>query len=111
MTIRFLIDAQLPPGFALRLTSRGYPAEHVNGVGLGNTSDSAIWRHATRSRATLVTKDEDFVALAARDSSGPQVIWIRVGNISNDALWRAIEPNLEEIVEALDAGDRIVEVV
>jgi predicted nuclease of predicted toxin-antitoxin system len=111
VTVRFLIDAQLPPGLALRLTSLGYTAEHVNRVGLGNTSDSAIWRHAAHTGATLVTKDEDFVALAARDPSGPQVVWIRVGNIGNDALWRAVEPNLEEIIEALDAGDRIVEVV
>jgi len=111
VTIRFLIDARLPPGLAHRLTSRGYPAEHVNRVGLGNTSDGAIWRYAARTGAILVTKDEDIVALAARDHSGPQVVWIRVGNISNDALWRAVEPNLEEIIEALDAGDRIVEVV
>jgi len=111
VTIPFLIDAQLPPGLARRLVSRGYTAEHVNRVRLGNTSDSAIWRHAVRIGATLVTKDEDFVALAVREPSGPQVVWIRVGNISNDALWRVIDPILEEIVEALNAGERTVEVV
>jgi len=108
--IRFLIDAQLPPGLARELTARGYPAEHVNRVGLGIAGDDAIWRHASRSRETLVTKDEDFVALARRESSGPQVVWIRVGNISNDALWRVIDPLLDEIVDALNAGERIIEV-
>jgi predicted nuclease of predicted toxin-antitoxin system len=108
---RFLLDAQLPPGLATRLTARGYLAEHVNRVRLGAAGDEAIWRHAQRVRATLVTKDEDFTALVDRDPNGPQVVWIRIGNISNDALWRALEPLLDEIVQSLDAGERIVEVV
>jgi predicted nuclease of predicted toxin-antitoxin system len=59
----------------------------------------------------LVTKDEDFAALADRDPSGPQVVWIRLGNISNDALWAAIEPQLSEIIQALNAGEKVVEVL
>jgi predicted nuclease of predicted toxin-antitoxin system len=59
----------------------------------------------------LITKDEDFLALSEREESGPQVVWIRLGNISNNALWRAIEPQLNEIVQALNAGERIVEVL
>lgn len=109
--IRFLIDAQLPPGLTHRLSRLGHRAEHVNRVNLGTASDTVIWRHAARAGATLVTKDEDFVALAGRDPHGPQVVWIRVGNISNEALWRTIEPLLDEIVEALKAGERIVEVL
>jgi predicted nuclease of predicted toxin-antitoxin system len=93
--IRFLIDAQLPPGLARRLTVRGYEAEHVNRVGLGGKSDIDIWRHATQTRAVLITKDEDFVALANEEASG-QVVWIRLGNIGNSALWRALDPQLGE---------------
>lgn len=74
-------------------------------------SDDAIWEHAVRTGATLITKDEDFAALAAREPSGPQVVWLRVGNISNDALWRAVDPQLDEIVQALRAGERVVEIV
>jgi predicted nuclease of predicted toxin-antitoxin system len=109
--IRFLIDAQLPPGLARLLVARGYAAEHVNRVGLGVASDSAIWRYATRTRATLLTKDEDFVALAREEPTGPQVVWLRIGNISNDALWRALDPLLDEIVQSLNAGERTVEVI
>jgi len=109
--IRFLIDAQLPPGLARRLAARGYAAEHVNRIDLGDASDGAIWRYAARTRSTLVTKDEDFVALAAREPAGPQVVWMRVGNITNDALWRVLDPVLDEIIQALNAGERIVEVL
>ncbi len=109
--IRFLVDAQLPPGLARRLTMRDYPAEHVNRVDLGIASDRDVWRYAARAVAALVTKDEDFATLAGQEPVGPQVVWIRVGNISNDALWRAIDPQLDEIIQALNAGERIVEVL
>jgi predicted nuclease of predicted toxin-antitoxin system len=109
--IRFLIDAQLPPGLAQRLMARGYPSEHVNRVDLGGASDESIWRYAARTGATLVTKDEDFVALSEREANGPQVVWIRLGNISNNSLWRAIDPQLDEIVQALNAGERVIEVL
>lgn len=78
---------------------------------MGIAGDEAIWRHAARTGAALITKDDDFVALAAGNPNGPQVVWNRVGNIGNDALWRAIDPQLDEIVQALNAGERIVEVV
>jgi predicted nuclease of predicted toxin-antitoxin system len=109
--VRFLIDAQLPPGLARHLSRRGYPADHVNQVGLGAASDTAIWRYAAQTAATLITKDEDFVALAAHDQAGSQVVWIRIGNIGNEALWRTMEPLLDEIVTALNSGERIVEVL
>ncbi|MGB7042604.1 MAG: DUF5615 family PIN-like protein, partial [Xanthobacteraceae bacterium] len=86
-------------------------AEHINRVGLGRESDGDIWHYASRTQASLITKDQDFVALANQQKNGPQVIWIRIGNISNEALWRAFEPLLDEIIQALKAGERIVEVL
>jgi predicted nuclease of predicted toxin-antitoxin system len=108
---RFLIDAQLPPRLADWLSERGHVAEHVNRIGLGAAGDSAIWQHMIRCRTTLLTKDEDFVALARENPSGPQVVWVRIGNISNHSLWRALDSRLDEIVQLLDAGERIIEVV
>lgn len=107
--MRFVIDAQLP-GLAVRLSERGYVAEHVNRVGLGAASDIAIWEHTRSIRAILITKDEDFVALALREPSGPQVVWLRIGNISNDTLWATISAALDEILKSLKSGERIVEV-
>lgn len=108
--IRFIIGAQLPPGLATRLSERGYSAEHVNRIGLGAASDAVIWEHTRSTRAILVTKDEDFVGFALREPSGPQVVWLRVGNIDNDSLWVTIGAALDEILSALEAGERIIEV-
>jgi predicted nuclease of predicted toxin-antitoxin system len=40
---RFLVDAQLPPELARRLSRLGYQADHVNRIGLGAAGDVAIW--------------------------------------------------------------------
>jgi predicted nuclease of predicted toxin-antitoxin system len=108
---RFLVDAQLPPGLAAHLRRRGHIAEHVNRVRLGGTTDIAIWTYAKRHGAALITKDEDFLTLSRSEQGGPQVVWIRVGNITNDALWERIGPVLNDIIESLEAGERIIEVV
>jgi predicted nuclease of predicted toxin-antitoxin system len=110
MTRRFVVDAQLPPTLAESLSNYGLPAEHVNRIGLGVAADVDIWAYAVEHRAVLVTKDEDFVHLARRGTGGTSVIWLRVGNITNRSLWRALEPVLPEIVSALAAGDRVIEI-
>src|SRR5581483_3279558 len=107
--MRFVVDAQLPPGLPIRLIQCGHTAEHVNGI--GGAADKAIWDYALQNRAILVTKDEDFIALAHRNPAGPQVIWIRIGNISNEALWKSVDVVLAEIIESLEKGERIVEVI
>jgi predicted nuclease of predicted toxin-antitoxin system len=110
VTPRFLIDAQLPPALAERLAAAGFEASHVDRIGLGGASDLAIWRQAPALADALITKDIDFVQLARSDAAGVAVIWIRIGNVTNAALWRVLEPALPEIVAALQASERIVEI-
>jgi predicted nuclease of predicted toxin-antitoxin system len=66
--VKFLVDANLPPALVEWLTSEGYEAQHVAGLGLENASDRAIWPYAQASSACIVTKDEDFVLLQSLDS-------------------------------------------
>jgi len=108
--LRFLVDAQLPPALAHRLSGLGHEAEHVNRIGLGGSGDRAIWAHAGAQNLALITKDEDFIALARSDRDGPQVVWVRLGTTTNRALWRALEPVMTELVSSLESGERIVEI-
>ena len=108
---RFVVDAQLPPALALQLTRAGHISEHVTRIGLAVAADTDIWRYVARAGAALITKDEDFVAMARANPNGPQVVWIRLGNISNNALWTDFERVLDEVIHALDEGERIIEVV
>ncbi len=107
--MRFLIDAQLPPALARRIEVQGHEAEHVADCGLASASDAAIRGYAERIGAVIVTKDEDF-AVHHILSSGPAVVWLRVGNTRRSALLDRMDHELDAIVAALQRGETLVEV-
>ncbi len=108
--MRFLIDAQLPPSLAERLREAGHEAEHINLIGLGAASDRRIWTYARSKGAVIITKDQDLADLARSDRRGAAVVWIRIGNTTSRALWRAFEPVLAEILDGLGRGEKLIEV-
>jgi len=109
--MRFVVDAQLPPALARFLSDRGHEAEHVFDLGLGNAEDSAIWQHALRVGAAILSKDEDFAIRVSIAGDGPPVVWLRVGNTGKRALLDWLTPLLPSIEAALAAGEKLVEVV
>lgn len=108
--MRFLVDAQLPPALARFLTDAGHQAEHVYDIGMGEASDTAIWHYATQNNAAIITKDEDFVSLSNVDSNAPPVVWVRVGNIGNQALLRWMGTLIIRIVSEIESGEKLVEI-
>jgi predicted nuclease of predicted toxin-antitoxin system len=56
-----------------------------------------------------VTKDEDFADLVAIDREAPAVVWIRVGNTRRATLLAWFEPLIEQIVEMVASGQRLIE--
>jgi predicted nuclease of predicted toxin-antitoxin system len=63
--VRFLVDAQLPPGLARMLSDHGHVAEHVFEIGMAEATDRDIWRYALDHVAVIITKDEDFPGMLA----------------------------------------------
>jgi predicted nuclease of predicted toxin-antitoxin system len=108
--VRFLVDAQLPPALARFLAAAGHQAEHVSDVGLEMSSDREIWLRATALGSVIVTKDEDFVTLRAFQSSGPAIVWVRIGNTTRDTLIKVMSSALPAIIAALQRGETVVEV-
>jgi predicted nuclease of predicted toxin-antitoxin system len=109
--MRFLVDAQLPPTLARWLAQEGHEAEHVFDRLPPGTTDTTIWNEAVRLDAVIVTKDEDFQLRSLHVGHGPKIVWLRVGNTSNRALMEWVVPLWPRIVEALNRGERLVEVV
>lgn len=107
--MRFLIDAQLPPGLARWLTVEGYPSDHVNDLGVGPATDSRIEAEARRLGVVVWSKDVDF-AERARSKPGLQVVWLRLGNTTNAALRAQLAPRLETVAAALAAGETLIEI-
>ena len=109
--MKFLVDAQLPPALARWLREAGHEASHVEDVGLRDSADSAIWAHALRESAVIVTKDEDFAMRSAQAAQVPVIVWLRVGNTTNRALQAWILPRLPGVAVLVAQGSRLVEVI
>ena len=106
----FVVDAQLPPALARWLVSNGHEAVHVADVGMMASSDREIWRYAIEHTATIITKDEDFIAMHSLDPEDVRVIWVRVGNVRRAELLDWFGRLMPKILSSLDAGERIVEI-
>jgi predicted nuclease of predicted toxin-antitoxin system len=109
--LRFLVDAQLPQRLARRLADLGHDATHVADIGLASAPDAAVWNAANERAEILVTKDQDFAVVRAARGEGPAIVWIRIGNTSNDVLIARLIGSLGAIAEAIARGETIVEVV
>lgn len=107
--MKFLIDAQLPPGLARTFVDAGHDAQHVFDIGLHTATDRAILEFATRNSAIIVTKDQDFAVRRLSGAHGTPVVWIRVGNCSRGELVRWFMPLLPQIAALIDSGEVVIE--
>jgi predicted nuclease of predicted toxin-antitoxin system len=105
--MRFLVDAQLPPGLCHWLRGHSHDAEHVVRIGLGGASDMVIANYAERTGATLVSKDDDFLRLRRPDRFG--LLWLRCGNVTNAALEIWLEQRWDQVEILFGAGERLIE--
>ena len=108
--MRFLVDAQLPPSLVGFLRKLGEEAIACRDVGLRDADDGEIWRFAIAGGWCIVTKDEDFAVRHMTETNGPQVLWLRIGNSTNPALFQWLEPLWTDIVRELRTGQGLVEV-
>ncbi len=107
--MRFLIDEQLPPVLARLFVQLGHSADHDTDIGMDSATDREIWRRALETGAVIVTKDDDFNRMG-RDTSGPSVVWLRLGNVTKVKLLARMAEILPQIEMALQAGEKIIEV-
>jgi predicted nuclease of predicted toxin-antitoxin system len=108
--VKFLVDAQLPPGLVKWLNDQGHDSQHVDYCGLNGANDITIWNYAISAQAIILTKDEDFAERTARTPSGPTIVWLRLGNATNRVLFAWLEPRWGAIEELLASNNRLIEV-
>jgi predicted nuclease of predicted toxin-antitoxin system len=59
----------------------------------------------------IVTKDEDFSRLVVLRQEPVQVVWLRIGNCRTNALLKRMDQAWPAIVEELDKGSQLIEIV
>lgn len=97
------------PALARLLDEHGHTAEHVTEVGPADARDRDLWRYALEQGAVIVTKDEDFADMVATGHEAPAVVWIRICNTRRATLLDWFAPLIDQIVEMVNAGDRLIE--
>lgn len=107
----FWIDAQLSPYLARWLSSEfDVEAKPVRELGLREAKDREIFLSAREAGAIVLTKDSDFVLLLERLGPPPQVLWLTVGNTSNERLKEVLSKNFPTVRSLLLRGEPLVEI-
>ncbi|MEA3031660.1 MAG: hypothetical protein QOG13_2985 [Sphingomonadales bacterium] len=104
--MKFLVDAQLPPGLCTWLAERGHTAVHVQELGDEPRTDADIAAYLEEQEAVLISKDEDFATLRLPDRFA--FLWLRCGNISNLGLREWLDGHWLSVERRLEAGGRLV---
>ena len=107
----YWIDANLPPQLAVWLKENfSVNAIHLKDLGLLSEPDKEILLKASGKPVVILTKDEDFANALRGEEGFPKIIWITVGNISNQRLRKIILDNFEVAVSKLSHEYNIVEI-
>ncbi len=109
--MKILVDAQLPPALARHLQALGHEAAHVEEHGLRHAEDPDIHEFARQHGFCIITKDEDFQLRWLFGRRDVPVVWLRCGNISNRELKAQITLLLDDIVQRLQTGETLIEVL
>ncbi len=106
---RFLIDGNLPPRLCDFFRAKGYDAAHLKDMAMVRAADIEIWKRAYREQAVIVTKDKDIASLAISRSDICPVIFVRLGNVRREALFAKFESAMQDLINALDSGEKLIE--
>ncbi len=104
--MKFVVDAQLPPGLCAWIEGQGHEAIHVSAMPEAPMLDWQIADYAERERAIVISKDEDFRTLRLPDRFA--FLWLRCGNISNRNLRDWLGGQWPEVEARLAAGARFI---
>ena len=97
----------LPRDLAEFLIAEGHEASTVKWLKLG--PDETIWQYAEKHHAVVITKDADYLPFPTKYSKA-QLVHFMGGNISTSMLIEHFRAKLPQVIEALRAGERIVEI-
>jgi predicted nuclease of predicted toxin-antitoxin system len=108
MSLSFLCDAHIPPHLAIWLREHGHNAVALGDIGLQVADDQDIWAYAQARDLVIITKDKDFARMVSQQP-GPCVLWVRIGNATNNILIRRFEARLDQVRAHFESGARVVE--
>ncbi|MFM9974870.1 MAG: DUF5615 family PIN-like protein, partial [Beijerinckiaceae bacterium] len=70
-------------------------------------SDTVIFSFASQENYVIITKDTDF---AIRRKQDAPVVWLHLGNLPTRLLLDRFAQAFDEVHEALEQGERLIEI-
>jgi len=105
ISVKLLVDMNLPPVFADMLKTEGIESEHWYRIGAPDANDSEIMRFALQYDYVVITCDLDFSAiLSVTHGSKPSVIQVRAQNMSWSDLADLVVKSSKQSAIELGAG-------
>ena len=109
MTVKLLIDVNLPPKWVPVLKGLGWPAVHWSDIGDPRATDDTIMAWARQNDHAVFTHDLDFGAmLALSGANGPSVLQIRSQDVLPEHLADVVEAALQQHEADLATGALVV---
>jgi predicted nuclease of predicted toxin-antitoxin system len=109
--MKLLFDHHLSRKLVTRVADIFPSSSHVVFHGLEEADGIDIWLFARANGYTIVTKDSDFNDITGLRKAPPKVIWLHVGNCSNQALEDILRKNSSRIIDFInDPASEIMEI-
>ena len=103
--MKFVVDINLAPSWAARLTRLGFEAVHWFTVGAATASDDEILAWAREHGCVVITNDLDFSAiLAASSGQAPSVLQIRAQDLLSDTAVSRVAAAIEAFRADIETG-------
>ncbi|GAB3497929.1 DUF5615 family PIN-like protein [Spirosoma knui] len=103
--MRLLLDQNISFRVVKQLKSMFPEVIGVRECGLYNADDYQIWEYALQNKYTVVTFDKDIPAIGSVKGFPPKIIWLRTGNLSNQAVVSLFVDHANDII-AFVANDK-----
>lgn len=97
--MKLLLDEDLSRRLVPKLLDAFPGTIHVSAVDLLRTPDTDIWTYAKQHDFTIITKDDDFLALAHRYGPPPKLIMVEIGNCTNAVIAERLLASAERLHE------------
>lgn len=97
--MKLLLDQNLSRRLLSTLCDAWPESSHVALLGLAQASDKQIWEYAAKHDFRLISKDNDFLNLAAFYGAPPKTIIVATGNASTDTVMHCLLSHRKDIEE------------
>lgn len=107
----FWLDAQLSPYLSDWISDHfDVSCRSLRELDLRDANDNTIFEKAYKQDAIVITKDSDFVHLSDQKANSPRILWITLGNTSNQRMREVLNDTFNQVITWFEEGEMLIEI-